>query len=207
MASRMPRLIQSVLIRKTYLSKVISLDADDGRPSYAAYRRAIVTARPSPFRADLLRGKVALITGGTTGLGLEIARVLGGHVARVAICSRRETNLRAAATALREAGIDAVYGVCDVRRHDEVTAVVEEVLRTFGRLDIVVSNAAGNFPVASQWRSSSSSPHKPAGALSTHPTSSPSSAPEPGSRRGNSSNDPTNQEVISKSCDTPIHKF
>ena len=60
---------------------------------------------------------------------------------------------------------------------------------------------------ASQWRSSSSSPHKPAGALSTHPTSSPWSAPEPGSRRGNSSNDPTNQEVISKSRDTPIHKF
>ena len=106
-----------------------------------------MTIRSSPFRADLLRGKVALVTGGATGLGLEIARVLGGHSARVAICSRKEANLQAAVAELQRAGIDATYGVCDVRRHDEVTAVVEEVLRRFGQLDVVVNNAAGNFPV------------------------------------------------------------
>jgi NAD(P)-dependent dehydrogenase (short-subunit alcohol dehydrogenase family) len=105
-----------------------------------------MTLRPSPFRADLLQGKVALITGGATGLGLEIARVLGGHGARVAICSRKEPNLQAAVTALRQEGIEVIYGVCDVRRGDEVTAVVQEVLTTFGRLDVVVNNAAGNFP-------------------------------------------------------------
>jgi NAD(P)-dependent dehydrogenase (short-subunit alcohol dehydrogenase family) len=106
-----------------------------------------VAARPSPFRADLLRGKVALVTGGATGLGLEIARLLGSHGARVAICSRKQANLESAVADLRQAGIEAIYGVCDVRRHDEVTAVVEEVLRAFGRLDVVVNNAAGNFPV------------------------------------------------------------
>lgn len=106
-----------------------------------------MTPRPSPFRADLLQGKVALVTGGATGLGLEIARVLGSHGARVAICSRKEPNLQAAVRALREEGIEAVYGVCDVRRDDEVTAIVEELLATFGRLDVVVNNAAGNFPV------------------------------------------------------------
>jgi NAD(P)-dependent dehydrogenase (short-subunit alcohol dehydrogenase family) len=106
-----------------------------------------MTLRPSPFRADLLQGKVALVTGGATGLGLEIARVLGSHGARVAICSRKEPNLQAAVRALREEGIEAVYGVCDVRRDDEVTAIVEELLATFGRLDVVVNNAAGNFPV------------------------------------------------------------
>jgi NAD(P)-dependent dehydrogenase (short-subunit alcohol dehydrogenase family) len=105
-----------------------------------------MTVRESPFRADLLLGKVALVTGGATGLGIEIARLMGGHGARVAICSRKEANLQAAVTALREEGIEATYGVCDVRRHDQVTAVVEDVLRTFGRLDIVVNNAAGNFP-------------------------------------------------------------
>ena len=88
-----------------------------------------------------------MVTGGATGLGLEIAHVLGSHGARVAICSRKEANLQAAVAALREAGIEAVYGVCDVRRHEEVTSVVEEVLRTFGQLDVVVNNAAGNFPV------------------------------------------------------------
>ena len=106
-----------------------------------------MTTRHSPFRADLLHGKVALVTGGATGLGLEVARVLGNHGARVAICSRKEPNLEAAVAALREEGIEACYGVCDVRRDDEVAAVVEEVLRTFGQLDIVVNNAAGNFPV------------------------------------------------------------
>jgi len=106
-----------------------------------------MTTRRSPFRADLLQGKVALVTGGATGLGLETARLLGSHGARVGICSRKEANLEAAVAALRQAGIEAIYGVCDVRRHDEVTAVVQEVLRTFGQLDIVVNNAAGNFPV------------------------------------------------------------
>ena len=57
-----------------------------------------------------------------------------------------------------------------------------------------------------QWRSSSSSPHKPAGAPSTPPTLWLWSVPAPGSRRGNSSNDPTNQEVTSKSRDTPTRK-
>ena len=102
--------------------------------------------RNSPFRADLLHGRVALVTGGATGLGLEVARVLGAHGARVAICSRKEGNLQASVAALQQAGIEAVYGVCDVRRHDQVTTVVEDVLAKFGQLDVVVNNAAGNFP-------------------------------------------------------------
>lgn len=106
-----------------------------------------VNVHQSPFRADLLQGKVALVTGGATGLGLEVARVLGSHGARVAICSRKEANLQAAVAALQADGIEAVYGVCDVRRHEEVTGVVEDALRTFGGLDVVVNNAAGNFPV------------------------------------------------------------
>jgi NAD(P)-dependent dehydrogenase (short-subunit alcohol dehydrogenase family) len=106
-----------------------------------------VITDPSPFRDDLLRGRVALVTGGATGLGLEIARVLGSHGARVAICSRKEANLQAAVAALRQAGIEATYGVCDVRRHDEVTQTVQGILQAFGQLDVVVNNAAGNFPV------------------------------------------------------------
>lgn len=100
----------------------------------------------SAFRPDLLDGQVALVTGGGTGLGLEIASVLGAHGALVAICSRKEDNLRAAVDSLASAGITAMYGVCDVRRLEEVEAVVDEVLARFGRLDIVVNNAAGNFP-------------------------------------------------------------
>ena len=61
-------------------------------------------------------------------------------------------------------------------------------------------------PPASRWRSSSSSPHKPGGVPSPRPTSSPLSEPAPCSKTAHSSNDPTNQDVISKSRDTPIHR-
>jgi hypothetical protein len=61
-------------------------------------------------------------------------------------------------------------------------------------------------PQASPWLSSSSSPHKPAGARSTHPTWSPWSAPARGSRTASSSNDPTNQEAISKPRDQGGHE-
>lgn len=66
-----------------------------------SHEQVSVTVHQSPFRADLLQGKVALVTGGATGLGLEVARVLGSHGARVAICSRKEANLQAAVTALQ----------------------------------------------------------------------------------------------------------
>jgi len=101
---------------------------------------------PSAFRPDLLSGKVALVTGGATGLGQEIARTLGGHGARVAICSRNEERLRSACDELRSRGIEASYGVCDVRRFEEVVSVVRATIDAHGALDVVVNNAAGNFP-------------------------------------------------------------
>ena len=107
----------------------------------------MIEARTSPFRPDLLAGRAALVTGGATGLGLEVAHAFGEHGARVAICSRKEDNLRAAVEELEAAGFDAMYAVCDVRRYDEVTAAVGAVLERFGRLDVLVNNAAGNFPV------------------------------------------------------------
>ena len=107
-----------------------------------------MTDQPSSaFRPDLLAGRAALVTGGATGLGLEISHVLAAHGARVAILSRKEENLRAAVEELEAAGADAMYAVADVRRPEEVGAAVGAVLERFGRLDIVVNNAAGNFPV------------------------------------------------------------
>jgi len=105
-----------------------------------------VDSSESPFRRDLLDGKVALITGGATGLGLEIAHAVGEHGGRVAICSRKEDNLRAAVDELAAAGIEAMYSVCDVRQYDQVVAVIDAVLERYAQLDILVNNAAGNFP-------------------------------------------------------------
>src|SRR5215468_5121144 len=100
----------------------------------------------SPFQPDVLDGQVALITGGATGIGKEICRVLGRHGARIAIASRKQPALDAAAAELRAEGIEVWVGVADVRDAAAVRAVVDGIVSHYGRLDIVVNNAAGNFP-------------------------------------------------------------
>jgi NAD(P)-dependent dehydrogenase (short-subunit alcohol dehydrogenase family) len=101
---------------------------------------------PTCFAPDLLDGHVALVTGGATGIGKEICRVLGTHGARVAMVSRKRENLEAAVQELAGEGIDAEFAVCDVRDAQAVRAAVDQVLDSRHRLDIVVNNAAGNFP-------------------------------------------------------------
>jgi len=100
----------------------------------------------SPFRPDVLTGQVAFVTGGGTGIGKEICRVLGHHGARVAIASRKREVLDAAAAELGAEGIEVHVDSCDVRDAEAVRRVVDGIVEHYGRLDIVVNNAAGNFP-------------------------------------------------------------
>lgn len=100
----------------------------------------------SVFSKQLLDKKVALVTGGATGIGKQIARVLGDHGATVVICSRKQEKLAAAAAELSGEGIQCNYAVVDIREAPMVEQVVEQIIADFGRLDIVVNNAAGNFP-------------------------------------------------------------
>ena len=87
--------------------------------------------------------------------------------------------------------------------HLRTTTPIESTFATCGCGSGSPRDPAHARPV-SRWRSSSSSPLRPAGVPSTHPTSSPWSAPAPDSNAAPWSNDPTNQEEISKSRDTPI---
>jgi 2,4-dienoyl-CoA reductase [(3E)-enoyl-CoA-producing], peroxisomal len=105
-----------------------------------------VAAAPSCFAPDVLDGQVALVTGGATGIGKEICRVLGSHGARIVIASRKRENLEAAVDELHGQGVDATFGVCDVRDAPAVRSVVDRAVADHGRLDIVVNDAAGNFP-------------------------------------------------------------
>ena len=100
----------------------------------------------SPFRADLLTGRVAFVTGGATGIGKEICRVFGRHGARIAIASRKQEVLDAARAELGNEGIEVHVDSCDVRDAAAVQRVVAGIIERYGRLDIVVNNAAGNFP-------------------------------------------------------------
>ncbi len=99
----------------------------------------------SPFREDLLAGRVALVTGGGTGLGAAIATAMAEHGAAVGLVSRSEEHVRGHARALRERGYAAAAATCDVRRPDEVASAVAAVSGELGPVDILVNNAAGNF--------------------------------------------------------------
>jgi len=104
----------------------------------------------SVFTADMLAGKVALITGGGTGLGLSMARTFGEVGARLVIASRNPEHLEAGAATLRDQGIEVLPLTCDVRDPQQVDDTVDAAVEHFGRVDILVNNAAGNFVVRAE---------------------------------------------------------
>lgn len=103
------------------------------------------SALVSPFRSDILRGKVALLTGGGSGIGFEIATQFGKHGASISIMGRRSSVVQSAVSSLRSLGIPAVGFQGDVRVADDAKRVVEATVSHFGKLDILVNAAAGNF--------------------------------------------------------------
>lgn len=95
------------------------------------------------FPNSLLAGKVALVSGGGSGLGRETALELSRCGATVAICGRREQPL------LQTAGLDPRAAisthVCDIREEEQVERMVEQILDAHGRIDLLVNNAGGQF--------------------------------------------------------------
>ena len=99
------------------------------------------------FASGLFKDQVALITGGGSGIGLATARELVRLGGRVAICGRTQAKLDAA---ISELGQHALAFVCDIREPAQVEAMVKGVIEKFGRLDIVINNAGGQFPSPAQ---------------------------------------------------------
>ena len=102
------------------------------------------------FRDSLFEGQVALITGGGSGIGRGIADLLAALGAHVVLASRKLERVEAAAAEIRAAGGKASGIAVDVREPERVQAMVAEVQREHGRIDLLVNNAAGNFYAPSE---------------------------------------------------------
>jgi citronellol/citronellal dehydrogenase len=99
----------------------------------------------SPFAPDAHAGRVAIVTGGGTGIGRATARILASAGASVAICGRRPEPLDAVRDELTETGADCLAVPTDVREPEQVDAFLDAVDARFGTVDLLVNNAGGQF--------------------------------------------------------------
>ncbi|HLP64424.1 SDR family oxidoreductase [Flavobacterium sp.] len=98
------------------------------------------------LRDDALKGKTIVVTGGGSGLGKAMTKYFLELGANVAISSRDIEKLKTTAAELeKETGGTCLPIQCDVRHYDQVEAMLAEVLKTFGKVDVLLNNAAGNF--------------------------------------------------------------
>ncbi len=97
------------------------------------------------FAENLLSGKVAFVAGGTSGINLGIARALASLGSNVAVLSRSLEKVDAATAAIEASGVKSLGIAADVRDFDAVSDAIRIVATTLGKLDIIISGAAGNF--------------------------------------------------------------
>jgi len=92
-----------------------------------------------------LSGKTALITGGSRGLGLQMAHALGEAGARIMLSSRKAEDLEQAAAELKSAGIDASWIAADCSKEEDTRRLADETLTRLGAVDILINNAGASW--------------------------------------------------------------
>ena len=92
-----------------------------------------------------LDGRTVLVTGGSRGLGLQIAEALGDHGARILLSARKEEELKQAQAHLQARGIEADWFVADNARPESAGALVDAALARMGRIDVLVNNAGASW--------------------------------------------------------------
>jgi citronellol/citronellal dehydrogenase len=105
-------------------------------------------AADTVYRADLFKGKVALVSGGGSGIGRAAALLFARLGATVVICGRTLEKLESVAQFARGKGARMLALPCNIREADQVAALFEKIESEFGALDMVVNNAGGQFPQA-----------------------------------------------------------
>jgi NAD(P)-dependent dehydrogenase (short-subunit alcohol dehydrogenase family) len=102
------------------------------------------------FADGILRRKVVLVTGGGTGIGRCIALHMASYGAHLVLASRNLDTLQAVASEAETHGIRALPVPTDIRHVEQVDTMVQTALNTFGRVDVLVNNAAGSFLAAAR---------------------------------------------------------
>ncbi len=100
----------------------------------------------SIFRDNLLRDRVAFVTGGGSGIGRRMAERFAEHGARVVLAGRKRDRLETAAAGICSAGGEVAIEPLDVREYEALEAALERTRERFGAIDILLCAAAGNFP-------------------------------------------------------------
>ena len=97
-----------------------------------------------------LTGRTALITGGSRGLGLQMAHALGEAGAKVLVSSRKAADLEGAVASLKAAGIDASFIAADAGKPEDIQRLADEALARLGHIDILVNNAGASWGAPAQ---------------------------------------------------------
>jgi gluconate 5-dehydrogenase len=97
-----------------------------------------------------LTGQTALVTGGSRGLGLQMAHALGEAGARVMLSSRKADDLQEAVAELKAAGIEADYIAADCGKEEDIRRLAQETVNKMGRIDILINNAGATWGAAAE---------------------------------------------------------
>jgi citronellol/citronellal dehydrogenase len=104
----------------------------------------------SPLRSDANAGRVALVSGGGTGIGRATALELAGSGAQIVVCGRRRSPLDRVADEVQTLGAEALAVAADLREDGSAPRVVAAALERFGHVDVLVNNAGGQFSAAAE---------------------------------------------------------
>lgn len=101
------------------------------------------------YAKDTFKDKIVLVTGGRSGIGYEIAQQFLELGAKVIICSRKKEALEKAREELAAFG-ETICQTCDIRKTEEIQALAQTIKEKYGRLDILINNAGGQFPALAE---------------------------------------------------------